>query len=61
MVLGGPPEAVLGGEEPDEPHAGRFPEKDGGVFETRIHRGLVGEKREPPATEQGPATGQQHL
>ena len=52
MILGGAPQPVLGGEQPDESRAAQITEQIGGMSEVAIDRGLVGEEREPPSAEE---------
>ena len=52
MILLGAPEAVLGGEQPDEACAAEVAEKAGGVLEPAVDRSLVGEKTYAPTVEE---------
>lgn len=61
VILGRPPEAVLGGEERAEPNAGQTPDHLARMGEVARDGGLMAQEPHVPAAEQGAQARREHV
>ncbi len=60
-VLGGAPQAVLGREQGSQPRPSHVAQQIRGVVESRVDRGLVGEKPEAAAAQEAEPMVDEHV